>query len=72
MLALKNKLTAEIFGTFWLVIGGIAGAAVLYFIASGKTGFSTAGGFASNGFGEHSPGGNISNFLPSLINHAKQ
>jgi aquaporin Z len=39
------------------VIGGIAGAAVLYLIASGKEGFSTAGGFASNGFGEHSPGG---------------
>ena len=39
------------------VVGGIAGAAVLYLIASGKPGFSTAGGFASNGFGEHSPGG---------------
>ncbi len=38
------------------VIGGIAGAAVLYLIASGKPGFSTAGGFASNGFGELSPG----------------
>lgn len=40
------------------VIGGIAAAGVLYLIASGKTGFElTAGGFASNGFGEHSPGG---------------
>jgi aquaporin Z len=40
------------------VIGGIAGAAVLYLIASGKPGFSAAeSGFASNGFGEHSPGG---------------
>jgi aquaporin Z len=39
------------------VIGGIAGAAVLYLIASGKEGFSTADGFASNGFGAHSPGG---------------
>lgn len=39
------------------IVGGIAGAAVLYLIASGKPGFSTAGGFASNGFGEHSPGG---------------
>jgi len=38
------------------VLGGAAGAAVLYVIASGQTGFSTAGGFASNGFGEHSPG----------------
>jgi aquaporin Z len=39
------------------VVGGIAGAGVLFVIASGKAGFSTAGGFASNGFGEHSPGG---------------
>jgi aquaporin Z len=39
------------------VLGGVAGAAVLYFIASGKDGFSLAGGFASNGFGAHSPGG---------------
>jgi aquaporin Z len=38
------------------VLGGIAGAGVLYVIASGKEGFSTAGGFASNGFGAHSPG----------------
>jgi aquaporin Z len=39
------------------VAGGAAGAGVLYLIASGKAGFSTAGGFASNGFGDHSPGG---------------
>jgi aquaporin Z len=39
------------------VAGAIAGAAVLYLIASGKAGFTTAGGFASNGYGEHSPGG---------------
>jgi aquaporin Z len=38
------------------VIGGILGAGVLYLIASGKAGF-VAGGFASNGYGEHSPGG---------------
>lgn len=38
------------------VLGGIAGAAVLFVIASGQAGFETAG-FASNGFGEHSPGG---------------
>ena len=38
------------------VAGGIAGAAILYLIASGKSDFSLAGGFASNGFGEHSPG----------------
>ncbi len=39
------------------VLGGIAAAGVLYLIASGKAGFDLAGGFASNGFGEHSPGG---------------
>jgi aquaporin Z len=38
------------------VAGGIAGAAVLYLIASGNASFSLAGGFASNGYGEHSPG----------------
>ncbi|CAM3963563.1 aquaporin Z [Rahnella bruchi] len=40
------------------VLGGIAAAAVLYVIASGHAGFdATASGFASNGYGEHSPGG---------------
>jgi aquaporin Z len=40
------------------VIGGIAAGAVLYLIASGKLGFdAAASGFASNGYGEHSPGG---------------
>ncbi|GAB5450722.1 MAG: aquaporin Z [Halioglobus sp.] len=38
------------------VLGGVAGATVLFVIASGQAGFETAG-FASNGFGEHSPGG---------------
>ena len=38
------------------VLGGILGGGVLYLIASGQDGFSTAGGFASNGFGDHSPG----------------
>jgi len=38
------------------VVGAIAGAAVLFVIASGKAGFSLADGFASNGYGEHSPG----------------
>ncbi|QOY90748.1 aquaporin Z [Paludibaculum fermentans] len=37
--------------------GAIAGAGVLYVIASGKAGFDASGGFASNGFGLHSPGG---------------
>src|SRR6516165_9858697 len=39
------------------VLGGIAGAGVLYVIASGKAGFDVAAGLASNGYAEHSPGG---------------
>ncbi len=39
------------------VIGAIAAGAVLYWVASGKPGFDAGAGFASNGYGEHSPGG---------------
>jgi len=39
------------------VLGGILGSAALYIIASGKEGFQLSGGFASNGYGLHSPGG---------------
>jgi len=39
------------------VLGAIAAGGVLYVIASGREGFDLAGGFASNGFGAHSPGG---------------
>lgn len=39
------------------VMGGILAAGVLYVIASGKAGFDLAGGFASNGYDAHSPGG---------------
>jgi len=39
------------------VLGGIAAGGVLFLIASGKAGFDVAAGFASNGYGEHSPGG---------------
>ncbi len=44
---------------YWIaqVLGAIAAAAVLYFIASGQAGFDVSGGFASNGYAEHSPGG---------------
>jgi aquaporin Z len=38
------------------VLGGLAGATVLYVIASGKQGFTLSDGFAANGYGEHSPG----------------
>ncbi|CAM3553905.1 aquaporin Z [Yersinia entomophaga] len=39
------------------VLGGLAGATVLYLIASGKSGFDVTAGFASNGYGVRSPGG---------------
>src|SRR5712691_3257299 len=39
------------------LLGAIAGAGVLYVIASGKAGFSVTAGFAANGYAEHSPGG---------------
>ena len=42
---------------FAQVAGAIAAAGVLYLIASGKAGFDLAGGFASNGYADHSPGG---------------
>ena len=47
------------------VIGAIAGAAVLYLIASGKAGFTLADGMASNGYADHSPGNY--NLLSGLI-----
>jgi len=52
------------------VVGGIAGAAVLYLIASGQAGFdASAGGFAANGYGEHSPGkyGLISALVTEIV-----
>lgn len=44
---------------YWIaqIAGAVAAAGVLYLIASGKAGFDLAGGFASNGYGDHSPGG---------------
>lgn len=50
------------------VLGAIAGAGVLYVIASGKPGFEL-GGFASNGFGAHSPGGYslMSGFVAEVV-----
>lgn len=50
------------------VLGAIAGAAILYLIASGKEGFEV-GGFAANGYGEHSPGGYgmVSAFVTELV-----
>ena len=39
------------------VLGAIVGAGILYVIANGHANFDMAGGFASNGYGDHSPGG---------------
>ena len=39
------------------VLGGLAGGGILFVIASGQAGFDVTAGFASNGYGEHSPGG---------------
>lgn len=49
-----NKLAPYIVAQ---VLGAVAAGGVLYIIASGKAGFDVTAGFASNGFGEHSPGG---------------
>ncbi len=47
------------------VLGGIAAGGILYLIASGQAGFDVSTGFASNGYGAHSPGGY--SFLAALI-----
>ncbi len=39
------------------LVGAVIGAGIIYLIASGKTGFDVAAGFAANGYGEHSPDG---------------
>lgn len=51
------------------VVGAIAGAGVLYLIASGKSDFSLAGGFAANGYGDHSPGhyGMVSALVAEIV-----
>lgn len=51
------------------VLGAIAGAGILYLIASDRAGFSLAGGFASNGFADHSPGkyGALGGFIAEVV-----
>jgi aquaporin Z len=56
---------------YWIaqILGAIAATAVLYVIASGREGFSLAGGFAANGYGDLSPGGYgmIACFVTELV-----
>ncbi|KAB0541135.1 aquaporin Z [Pseudochrobactrum algeriensis] len=56
-LTLGGRFEAKDLIPYWIaqLVGGIIAAAILYFIASGKADFS-AGGFASNGYGDLSPG----------------
>jgi aquaporin Z len=58
-LATAGRLPAKDVIPYWLaqVAGGIAAAAILYAIASGLPGFDAGSGFASNGYGDHSPQG---------------
>ena len=51
------------------VVGAVVAAALLYLIASGKAGFDLAGGLASNGYAEHSPGGYslLSGFVTEVV-----
>ena len=57
-LAASGRFKAGEVVPYWIaqVLGAIAAAALLYLIASGKAGFDLAGGLASNGYAEHSPG----------------
>jgi aquaporin Z len=58
-LTVSGRFNAAEVVPYWIaqVLGAIAAAALLYLIASGKAGFDLAGGLASNGYAEHSPGG---------------
>ena len=66
-----KRFPASEIGPYWIaqIIGGIVGAAILYLIASGQTGFSAASGFASNGYGDLSPGkyGMVSAFVAEFV-----
>lgn len=58
-LCIGKRFPARDLVPYWIaqVAGGIAAAAILYAIASGAAGFDASSGFASNGYGEHSPQG---------------
>ena len=57
-LSVSGRFSASEVLPYWIaqVLGAIAAAALLYLIASGKAGFELAGGLASNGYADHSPG----------------
>jgi aquaporin Z len=56
--ALARRVEWKVLPAYWIVqvIGGLLAAVVIYFIATGKAGFSATGNMAANGYGEHSPG----------------
>jgi aquaporin Z len=58
-LCVSGRFKAAEVAPYWIaqVLGAITAAGLLYLIASGKAGFDLSGGLASNGYGEHSPGG---------------
>jgi aquaporin Z len=58
-LVVGKRFPAKEFASYVVaqLVGGALAAAVLYVIATGKAGFDVQGGFASNGYGAHSPGG---------------
>ena len=70
-LATSGRFKASELLPYWIaqVLGAITAAALLYLIASGKAGFELAGGLASNGYGEHSPGkySLFAGFLTELV-----
>lgn len=57
-LMVAGRFPAKDLIPYWIaqILGGVVAATILYLIATGKSGF-TVGGFASNGYGELSPGG---------------
>jgi aquaporin Z len=56
--ALARRVEWKVLPAYWIVqvVGGLLAAVVIYYIATGKPGFSATGNMAANGYGEHSPG----------------
>jgi aquaporin Z len=57
--ALARRVEWKVLPAYWVVqvIGGVLAGVVIYYIATGKAGFTATGNMAANGYGEHSPGG---------------